>query len=80
VTIKELKELLAELPDELDDLLIYQYNGFDECSHDTFGIKLLRKTEDSKQHSISHTGDPAWEMEQDLEGNWNPKFPLIYIF
>lgn len=82
MTVKELKEALDKLPEELDDTPIYQYNGLEEGS-DTIGcIKVLNNIEDRKNCCLSHRGDPAWidDMVKADDGKYYPPFPLVLVY
>lgn len=80
ITVKELKEIVALLPEELNDTPIYQYNSTDDCSDTIGGIKILKNLEDRKNCYLAHTGDPAWEMVKTEDGKWVEPFPLILIY
>ena len=77
ITVKELKKIVAEIPDEFDDVLVYSYVGDDnDCSGYLGGVTIITE---SQEHYIHHCGDPAWPYEEGEDGNYHPKLPLIYI-
>lgn len=71
MTVKELKEKVAALPEEIDDAKVYVYSGIDEGADEPFGVKVYDEEyyndkEKFKYYSTPYCqGDAPWDLDEE---------------
>jgi hypothetical protein len=69
MTVKELKELVAALPDELDDCVVYAAAG--ETAEDARRVDVYNEETHAKNYGTPYCqGDKPWEYAKKADGKW----------
>ena len=81
MTVKELKEALAKLPAELDNVTVYAHSSIDEGADDIYGVEIYDKnTYESNKGTPYCKGDAPWDIDSggpDYE--WKGEKPFVVV-
>lgn len=85
MTVKELRELVAALPAELDDATVYAYSQIDGGADDVCGVEVYNEKSYKNNMGTPYCGgDAPWDIIKNENGDWvnsgwkgSPAFVII---
>ena len=85
MTVKELKEKLAKLPESLDDAKVYVYSRINEGADNVYSVEVYNEETHAKNYGTPYCkGDGPWHFGHDEKGHlitklWEGNPPFVVI-